>query len=132
MAGVWRMAWAAGLAISVAACASGTEDRDGDEDAGERFDGGGPGDAGHDGGPPPVDAPPGVDVPPPPPVDAGPPDTGPADAGPMCGPGRGLCDGACVLLSDPRTCGGCDNDCTALPGVDPARVRCFAGACRVV
>ncbi len=33
------------------------------------------------------------------------------------------------LQSDPQHCGGCDNDCTALPHVDPARVGCQSGVC---
>jgi hypothetical protein len=33
------------------------------------------------------------------------------------------------LQTDPHHCGGCDNDCTTLPNVDPARVSCVAGMC---
>lgn len=32
------------------------------------------------------------------------------------------------LLTDPRNCGACRNDCTALPGVSSA-IRCLAGVC---
>ncbi|MBI5518111.1 MAG: FG-GAP repeat protein [Deltaproteobacteria bacterium] len=44
-----------------------------------------------------------------------------------------LPDGACSLdlATDPRHCGRCGNDCTALPGVDPARARCADGRCVV-
>src|SRR5207253_334222 len=51
------------------------------------------------------------------------------DAGGGCGE-AGACGGACTDLStDARNCGGCGHDCTALAGVDPALVRCVAGAC---
>ena len=42
-------------------------------------------------------------------------------AAPPCRPDR--------LDSDPRHCGGCDNDCAILPNVDSSKVGCFAGAC---
>ncbi|HEY2743628.1 MAG TPA: hypothetical protein VGL86_03355 [Polyangia bacterium] len=36
-----------------------------------------------------------------------------------------------LLKSDPRHCGGCDNDCTALPNVDGAHVACDDGVCNL-
>jgi len=35
------------------------------------------------------------------------------------------------VASDPRHCGGCDNDCAALPNVDGTRVSCTSGECNV-
>ncbi len=40
------------------------------------------------------------------------------------------CDPA-KLASDPRHCGGCDNDCAMLPNVDGTRVSCTSGVCNV-
>ncbi|MEI8259117.1 MAG: hypothetical protein WCJ30_25905, partial [Deltaproteobacteria bacterium] len=52
------------------------------------------------------------------------------DAG--CATGSTLCGGSCVTLQDsPRDCGSCGNDCTSLPGVVGAAVRCIAGVCSV-
>ena len=43
---------------------------------------------------------------------------------------RTRCSGFCVdTMTDVGNCGGCGNDCALRPGVDPARVRCEAGAC---
>ncbi|MDP3213914.1 MAG: hypothetical protein Q8S73_07410, partial [Deltaproteobacteria bacterium] len=43
-----------------------------------------------------------------------------------------VCGGACVdLQRDPRHCGGCDTDCTALPHVAADGVSCVAGRCVV-
>jgi hypothetical protein len=43
-----------------------------------------------------------------------------------------MCAGRCVdLMTTAAHCGSCDRDCTALVGVDAARVRCVAGACVV-
>lgn len=51
-------------------------------------------------------------------------DGGAADAAPI------LCDPT-GLDSDPHRCGSCTNDCTLLPGINPAQVVCKAGSCRV-
>jgi hypothetical protein len=41
-----------------------------------------------------------------------------------------MCAGRCFDLQTTAShCGSCDRDCAALAGVDPARVRCTAGAC---
>src|SRR5262245_55000692 len=40
------------------------------------------------------------------------------------------CGAECVdLQTDPRHCGSCDTDCTALPNVLGDAVRCVAGTC---
>lgn len=50
--------------------------------------------------------------------------------GATCPIGRSDCSGTCInLASDPMHCGACDNDCTALAGVDPTRARCLSGGC---
>ena len=41
-----------------------------------------------------------------------------------------MCDPT-TLASDPRHCGGCDNDCARLPNVDGARVGCISGVCDI-
>ena len=41
-----------------------------------------------------------------------------------------MCDPT-ALASDPRHCGGCDNDCARLPNVDGTRVSCVSGVCSV-
>jgi hypothetical protein len=44
--------------------------------------------------------------------------------------GVDLANGACAdVQTDPRNCGFCGHDCTALPGVNPQAVRCTAGSC---
>jgi hypothetical protein len=40
----------------------------------------------------------------------------------------GACDPS-MLNSDPHHCGGCGNDCTLVPNVDPSRVLCVNGGC---
>jgi len=45
-------------------------------------------------------------------------------------PASTRCNATCVdTTSNVNDCGGCGNDCTALPGVDPAAVQCVNGAC---
>ncbi len=45
---------------------------------------------------------------------------------------RIICDAGCADPdTDVRNCGRCGNDCTLLPGVDPARVTCERGVCNV-
>ncbi|UJR87117.1 hypothetical protein [Sandaracinus amylolyticus] len=62
------------------------------------------------------------------PPDAADPDGGGVD--PDAGCTGTTCGEACVdLQSDVRHCGGCDVDCTALPGVDGDAVQCVEGAC---
>ncbi|AKF09433.1 hypothetical protein [Sandaracinus amylolyticus] len=57
---------------------------------------------------------------------ADPPDSGDPDAG-CTGT---TCGEACVdVQTDVHHCGGCDVDCTALPGVDGDAVQCVEGAC---
>lgn len=46
------------------------------------------------------------------------------------GGGTTACDPS-KLAFDPHHCGGCDNDCTRLPNVDPSRVSCSGGVCNV-
>ncbi|MEZ4407119.1 MAG: FG-GAP-like repeat-containing protein [Polyangiales bacterium] len=81
-----------------------------------------------------VDAPSTLDIPDvPSPVDVpdvSVPDEAAVDAGPSCA--FAMCGDRCVdTATDPRNCGACGNDCGALPGVDPSRVACRAGACDV-
>lgn len=45
---------------------------------------------------------------------------------------RFICETGCAdTETDPRNCGRCGNDCTALPGVVPSRVTCEGGQCSV-
>jgi hypothetical protein len=78
-----------------------------------------------------IDTPPGVDVPV---VDGGvTPDVPPLeDTGPRSDVCRIVCGSVCVdTETDPRNCGRCGNDCTALPGVDATRVSCERGVCNL-
>jgi hypothetical protein len=77
---------------------------------------------------PPLDVPPPEDV-----VDASTPDTSSPDAPtPPSDVCSAMCNGQCTdIATDPRNCGMCGVDCTALPGVDPMRVTCTRGVCNV-
>lgn len=54
----------------------------------------------------------------------------PADTGALCSAPNRMCAGRCVAADDPRHCGACDHDCTALPNV-VGEVSCSAGECVV-
>ncbi len=73
-------------------------------------------------------------------IDAALDDAAPIDASPeaaACTPGTADCDhnpsNACetTLASDPKNCGACGHDCTALPNVSGTGVTCDDGACVV-
>ncbi|MEZ4392091.1 MAG: FG-GAP-like repeat-containing protein [Polyangiales bacterium] len=54
------------------------------------------------------------------------------DTGPRPDVCRLVCGTVCVdTETDPRNCGRCGNDCTALPGVDASRVTCERGVCNL-
>lgn len=62
-------------------------------------------------------------------IDGGPGDAG-SDAGPSCL--DTMCGADCADLdTSPTHCGSCDNDCTAIAGVDPDAVTCVAGMCNL-
>ena len=58
-------------------------------------------------------------------------DSTPADGGPAtdAAPDHGGGDATCGTLTDPRNCGACGNDCTALRNVLADKVECRDGSC---